>query len=442
MRPIAYSVLDLRPFRTPTHPHANGSDSWGTPGSQKAKTLNAPSPAGLARLDLDHLEPLQLTSPIQGSRPKSRRYGEVFPVPGPRSVLYVPVISHTPGSRTGIDADSSPFPESSGSGISPFLPISTPSGSYLWLAAHATLFFVRLPIFLGYVSLYLLVLHNLPFPLGVRKLLLWGTMAIPGIWWVDLQLDGVKRGHVAQQSGRLPRGPSVIAANFTSPIDSLYLAAVFDPIFTISYPHTRKVRHVSLLRMVLYALSPAQLRDDELQNPAGLVDLAALMRRYPDRTIVVFPECGTTNGRGILPLAPSLAAVPADRGIYPVSIRYTAPDITTPVPGAWLSFLWKLLSRPTHCIRVRIAEVQYNDAAAAMNGHGNGNGGNAGESSSAHSALLDGPADGGDVTAEEQRTLDKIAEALARLGRNKRVGLTLQDKAAFVALWQKSRRWL
>ncbi|EJT76091.1 hypothetical protein GGTG_06015 [Gaeumannomyces tritici R3-111a-1] len=317
-----------------------------------------------------------------------------------------------------------------GSGISPFLPISTPSGSYLWLAAHATLFFVRLPIFLSYVIFYLVVLHNLPFPTGMRKLLLWGTMAIPGIWWVDLQLDGVKRGHVAQQSSRLPRGPSVIAANFTSPIDPLYLAAVFDPIFTISYPNTRKVRHVSLLRIVLYALSPAQVREE---NQAGLVDLAALMRRYPDRTVIVFPECGTTNGRGILPLAPSLAAVPADTGIYPVSIRYTAPDITTPVPGMWLSFFWGLLSRPTHCIRVRIAEVLYNDAAATISG----NRGNAGESSSAHGAVLDGV----DLTAEEQRNLDRVAEALARLGRNKRVGLTLKDKAAFVALWQKSRRW-
>lgn len=316
------------------------------------------------------------------------------------------------------------------------MPISTPSGSYLWLAIHTTLFFVRLPVFLSYVAFYLLVLHNLPFPSGLRKLLLWGTMGIPGIWWVDLQLDGVKRGRVAQQSSRLPRGPSVIAANFTSPIDALYLAAVFDPVFTISYPGTRKVRQASLLRMALYALSPAQLREPD---PSKLIDLAAIMRRYPDRTIVVFPECGTTNGRGILPLAPSLAAVPADRGIYPVSIRYTAPDITTPVPGLWLAFLWKLLSRPTHCIRVRIAEVQHNGSSA----DGNGTGSNAGESSSARGALMNGSAESldGDLTPDEQRTLSNVAEALARLGRNKRVGLNMKDKAAFVELWQKSKSW-
>jgi hypothetical protein len=35
--------------------------------------------------------------------------------------------------------------------------------------------------------------------------------------------------------------------------------------------------------------------------------------------------------------------------------------------------------------------------------------------------------------------LDRVAEALARLGRAKRVGLTLEDKKRFVAAWSKRR---
>ncbi|KAH8841705.1 hypothetical protein MCOR27_010422 [Pyricularia oryzae] len=312
-----------------------------------------------------------------------------------------------------------------GSGISPFMPISTPSGSFLWVLAHTGIFLVRLPLFIAYMVVYFTILHYLPFPSGVRKILLWITMGIPGIWWVDLQLDGVKRGKVSQQSDKLPKAPCVIAANFTSPIDALYLAAVFNPVFTISYPSSRKVRHVGLPRMFLHALGRSQLTQEP--DPRSLTDVAELLRKYPGRIVVVFPECGTTNGRGILPLAPSLASVPADTGIYPVSIRYTAPDITTPVPGLWGSFLWKLLSRPRHCIRVRIAEVQHNGAAAVKNG----------------SSSNGGTADAGpnDLTPEEHQTLDKVAEALARLGRNKRVGLTVQDKTAFVQLWKKSKGW-
>lgn len=46
-------------------------------------------------------------------------------------------------------------------------------------------------------------------------------------------------------------------------------------------------------------------------------------------------------------------------------------------------------------------------------------------------------ADEADVTFEEQRVLDRIAENLARLGRNKRVALTVEDKTRFVEAWKK-----
>jgi hypothetical protein len=46
----------------------------------------------------------------------------------------------------------------------------------------------------------------------------------------------------------------------------------------------------------------------------------------------------------------------------------------------------------------------------------------------------------GEVNAEEKRILDKVGEALARLGRVKRVGLTVRDKSAFVDAWSRKRR--
>lgn len=250
-------------------------------------------------------------------------------------------------------------------------------------------------------------------------------MAIPGIWWVDLQLDGVKRGTLSDQPPeRFPHGGTVIAANFTSPIDAIYLAAIFDPIFTVSYPGTRKVQRLGLFQAVMMALAPVQTVPP---HSSDLVDIEDLLSEYPNRTIAVFPECSTTNGKAILPFSPSLLQCPADVPIFPVSLRYTPGDVTTPVPGLWLTFLWNLLSRPTTCIRVRIAEAQTNTAAAKTNGAAsNGNG------------ELRQRADA--ASSDEQKVLDRIAEALARLGRVKRVGLTVQDKAAFVQALNRRKK--
>ncbi|KAK4100149.1 hypothetical protein N658DRAFT_473744 [Parathielavia hyrcaniae] len=328
-----------------------------------------------------------------------------------------------------------------GSGISPFLPVTTPSSIFGTLF-HAVVFVFRLPFFLTFAAANFVLLQHLSFlPFVARKLFLWVLLTIPLVWWVDLQLDGVKRGALSQQPrSRVPHPRSIIAANFTSPLDALYLAAVFDPVFVASHPASRKVRHISLWSAIFAALSPsAQLLDLdewEAQNSGRLTDLRALVARHPDRVIAVFPECGTTNGKGILPLSPCLLTAPAESAIFPLSMRYTPPDVTTPVPatgwfpiGVWAGFLWKLLGRPTHCIRVRIAEAAYN-TTSATNGV-----------SEAHQVLPPrGEWRGEDEpTTEEQRLLDQIGEALARLGRAKRVGLTLKDKKAFVAAWTKGR---
>ncbi|KAG5946316.1 hypothetical protein E4U53_006602 [Claviceps sorghi] len=315
-------------------------------------------------------------------------------------------------------------------GISPFLPVTTPL-SAVATVIHAILFTFRLPFFIVYAASYFILFHQLPLPVIARKIALWGLMAIPGIWWVDLQLDGVKRGTLADQPlERFPHPGSVLVANFTSPIDAVYLAAIFDPIFTVSYPRERRVQRVSLLGAIMQALGPVQTAP-----PAGvkLVHLEHLLNEYPDRVIAVFPECGTSNGKAILPFSPSLLETPANVPMFPVSIRYTPPDVTTPVPGRWLGFLWNLLSRPTSCIRVRVAESQMNTAAAkgnrastSSNGHGR----------SALKTRRDGPSD---PAAEEQRVLDRIGEALARLSRVKRVGLTMSDKVAFVSAYSGNK---
>lgn len=269
-------------------------------------------------------------------------------------------------------------------------------------------------------------------------------LGIPGVWWIDLQIDGVKKGSLAKKhEGRVPEPSDIIASSFTSPLDSLYLAAIFDPIFTVSYPHTRQVHQISLLGAIFRAL---QSPKEYPPRGAKMTDLAALLKRYPGRAIVVFPECTTTNGKGILPVSPSLLTAPSGTKIFPISLRYSPSDITTPIPGKYWSFFWNLLSKPTHCIKVRIAEVVYNtskpdsvseDSKYLKNHFKKLNEDTAYISST--DSLTSRKDQSSETTSEEQRVLDNVGEALARLGRVKRVGLTVKDKIAFVDAWNKKR---
>jgi hypothetical protein len=252
---------------------------------------------------------------------------------------------------------------------------------------------------------------------------------------------------LAKHQDRLPHPGTLIASSFTSPIDCLYLAAIFDPIFTASYPSTRLVEQISLFSAIIRALVPPQSKPS---LGAKLVPLSRLVQDNPDSSIVVLPECTTSNGRGILPFSPSLLTAPPTTKIFPVSLRYAPADITTPVPGGYISFLWSLCSRPTHCIRVRIADAVYNTSAAEprqKTGKTSSYETNFfddmqfGDSlSSAETLVSDG--DGGALDADERKILDRIGEDLARLGRVKRVGLGVKEKQDFVKVWMKTRKVL
>ena len=125
--------------------------------------------------------------------------------------------------------------------------------------------------------------------------------------------------------------------------------------------------------------------------------------------------------------------------IFPISLRYTAPDITTPIPDTYISFLWNLLSKPTHCIRVRIAESVYNSAETPNTRGSLSPGGFAYDDRTSSSDTLLGSEDTGSMNSAERKVLDKVAEALARLARVKRVGLGVKDKVAFVKAYSKAK---
>ena len=60
------------------------------------------------------------------------------------------------------------------------------------------------------------------------------------------------------------------------------------------------------------------------------------------------------------------------------------------------------------------------------------------DATSSSDTLL-GSGEGESLSVGEKQTLNAVAEALARIGRVKRVGLSLTDKAEFIKKWTRSR---
>ncbi|WPH03117.1 vacuolar protein sorting protein vps66 [Acrodontium crateriforme] len=344
-------------------------------------------------------------------------------------------------------------------GIAPFFSVAPPASSPLLLPWHILLFTIRIPFLIVAWLVWLLAVQWMPAGSMFRKATQWCLLGIPGVWWIDLQVDGVRRGSLASgPKGRLPGTGTIIASSFTSPLDVLYLAAIFDPIFTLSEPKSRKVRPISLESALASCFAvPNPL---ELNSKVEPTELAKLTKRNPNRVIVVFPESTTGNGRGILRFSPSLLSALPNTKIYPVSLRYSPPDVVTPMPG-WieaLKFIWRLNSRQTHCIRVRIGgpmslaapSVSTLEASPAVKSTGRSNNtvGKSYDSNffddfeaspSPKNNCDDGTDDEVEMNDSERRALDSVADSLARLGRVKRVGLGVQEKAEFVHAWSKRR---
>lgn len=80
-----------------------------------------------------------------------------------------------------------------GSGIAPFFPIPTQPAGYA-LPLHVFLFVVRIFFLVPIALAYFLLLSWLPIGSFGKKAVLWCILGVPGIWWIDLGVDGVKKG--------------------------------------------------------------------------------------------------------------------------------------------------------------------------------------------------------------------------------------------------------
>jgi hypothetical protein len=85
---------------------------------------------------------------------------------------------------------------SAGTAIAPFLPVPSPPVGLVWQPLYLILFCVRAPFFVAFSLFYFLILEWVSVGRRLKYGVLWLMLGIPGVWWVDLQVDGVKRGYV------------------------------------------------------------------------------------------------------------------------------------------------------------------------------------------------------------------------------------------------------
>ena len=116
---------------------------------------------------------------LSPSRILARGYGEILSVQGPRSVRITRQVYK--------------ILTCTGSGIAPFFPVQT-QASGLYLPVHCFLFLLRLPILFAFTLSYFVVLQWLPIGSLGKKASLWAILGVPSIWWIDLQIDGVRKG--------------------------------------------------------------------------------------------------------------------------------------------------------------------------------------------------------------------------------------------------------
>ncbi|KAH9045596.1 hypothetical protein EDB85DRAFT_1907523 [Lactarius pseudohatsudake] len=192
------------------------------------------------------------------------------------------------------------------------------------------------------------------------------TLLILGIWWIPVEKVSRKRGRSTEsrESWR-PGAGDLIVSNWSSWIEILWLAFRFDPIFVLPVSSTlveqhdaspetgvagrktgtgsaaisspvRRVarradivgfRKTSLLRMI--TSTGKMPLDASSSNYSSLEEI----RRKASRPLVVFPECTTSNGRGLLRFAEVFKdrAVPV-KGykVFIMCVRYDPPTVLSP----------------------------------------------------------------------------------------------------------------
>ncbi|GLB33708.1 hypothetical protein LshimejAT787_0105920 [Lyophyllum shimeji] len=372
-----------------------------------------------------------------------------------------------------------------GTGIQPFLTPVPPTGTDLLAKVTLPLRYVvgvaRTTLVLALLLLYAALVPGLciifaPIPALYRAivhiltaLIARTALLVLGFFWIPAEQVSRKRRRGQNQTESWnPQAGDVIVSNWVSWVEVLWLAFRFNPIFVLPVSETvhtlpassqssspishtpgrrtgtgsanvqtfRKTtappisilgfRRVSLPSMIrLTGQVPPYGHSPSDPPPVALEEL----RKIADRPIVVFPECTTSNGRGLLRFAKVFRQeVPVRRNnVFVMCVRYDppttmAPTLTLPIPSTSLNPLPHLfslatsVSAPTISIRLLVPSESPSSQLFIVS-----------------EILTDFP-DDDDQLAEVCATL------IAQIGKMKRTGMGWEDKASFLDFYRGKQK--
>ncbi|KAA1466211.1 hypothetical protein DENSPDRAFT_830977 [Dentipellis sp. KUC8613] len=276
-----------------------------------------------------------------------------------------------------------------GTGIQPFLTPVPPVGSnalltnltlpirYVFGTIRALLIFVLATLHIVLVEGVCLILRPIPplhrFISGILTSVTCRSVLFSlGLYWIPVEYVTKKRGRNASkpQSWK-PKAGDIIVANWSSWIELLWLAFRFNPVFVLpvsepappasstvdstpisrtpgrrtgtgsaalSTPTRTATKHrpivgfckASLLKAVTFTgQAPLSALDVDSSSYSSLEDI----RRSVGRPIVIFPECTTTNNRGILKFADVFKGIKVpvkDFQVFIACFRYDPPTALSP----------------------------------------------------------------------------------------------------------------
>jgi hypothetical protein len=291
------------------------------------------------------------------------------------------------------------------------------------------------------------------------------VLAVVGLPWITVEQVSRKRGRGPNVHGPWnPGAGDLIVSNWVSWIDILYLAFRFNPVFVLPVvgaatgqpTHTSKAipspgrstgtgsaglssknrqlstklpivgyHQVSLLKMVRMTGRVPPFFSPGAPAPQSLHGI----RKAANRPVVVFPECTSSNGRGMIRFANVLPNEPVPIKSYRAFImcfRYDPPTPWSPtLTHSMPSSLWNPLS---HVFR---ASRSFVPAALSVR----------------LLSLADSPSCPTFITSEvapgvneEDQFVECCASLVSQLGKMKRTAMGWEDKTVFMEFYEKKRK--
>lgn len=304
-------------------------------------------------------------------------------------------------------------------GIAPFLPATRPMSEM----ATRTIFSIFAEFMLALISIpwtafslliYLCLVQYLPDPvrsLYVRYNLLFSLR----VWNLEVGFENapsqsansdLRTNKARRDTHSLPEGGDLIVSNFTSPLDVLSYAVLVNPIFVVP-AEQGQFMVVSALGAILVALS---LPTCEPMSGRSLAEICKAAKKS-GKTVVLFAEGTTTSGKALLPFPNQIpvSLLPYTTKVYPASIKYTPPSVTTPLPMTFIGWMYAHLCEWNRVsVRVKFASPLTTSDVSSSN---------------------------------DLATTNAIAESIARTARIAKMGIEFDStsKRKFAASWKKGR---